>query len=357
MSQVDQFADLESFREARHEGPTHLVISEHPLFRRFWYAIGFSSEFEARPERRRVLSQDIVVWRPSEGAPVSVAYDRCGHRDAPLSLGEVVDCRLVCMYHGWEWDADGTTQRIPQFPDSRIPVKSSLRMVNSDEKYGMVWVCLADDEEGGPIAGIPPLPEYSEEGWRVIPERAWEFECSAMHLLENNFDPGHVSFVHANSFGDRNNPELTDGTAERTDYGILMKADVPVRARPGETGESMRISLSKFYAPFFGSIRTTFPDGLVQVMVKAITPIDDFRSVNVQIVLRNDKESDMPASKVLAFDDVAEDEDKVILNSLPKEFPIARHLNAHAHADRTSLAIRAVWQEMMLGRFVPTYED
>lgn len=346
-----------SLREQRWEGPTHLVLSEHPIFRRFWYSIGFSADFTAKPTKARVLSQDLVVWRPDENSPVSVAYDRCGHRDLPLTLGEVENCRLVCAYHGWEWDADGTTQRIPQFPQSRIPVKSSLRMVHSQERYGLVWVCLADDAEGGPIGEPMPVPFYGDDGWRVIPEKAWEFNCSAMHLLENNFDPGHVAFVHQNSFGDRNKPELTDATVVRTDYGLLVHNEVPVRSRPGESGASVRRSEAKFYAPFSGVIVTVYPDGLAQVMVKAITPIDDFRCVNVQILLRNDTEEDRPAAEAVAFDQVAEDEDKLILDALPDEYPVAPYLNAHAHADRASLALRDIWHDMMLGRFIPATDS
>ncbi len=69
-----------------------------------------------------------------------------------------------------------------------------------------MWVCLDDD----PLAGIPPVPEYGAPGWRVVPEYEYEFACTAMHLLENNFDPGHVAFVHRGTFGNPDRAELTD---------------------------------------------------------------------------------------------------------------------------------------------------
>ncbi|WP_375501302.1 Rieske 2Fe-2S domain-containing protein [uncultured Jatrophihabitans sp.] len=229
-----------------------LVLSEHPIFRRFWYAVGFSAGVDGRPVARRVLGTGLVLWRPRPDGPVSVARDRCAHRDAPLSRGWVKDYLLVCPYHGWEWDADGSTQRIPQFPAAPLPTKSGLTMIRSTERYGMVWVCLAGDDEGGPIADIPTMPEFDDPAWRVVPEYEWPFACTAMHLLENNFDPGHVSFVHRNTFGDPDNPELTDTTVERTPYGLRTFGQVPVTARPGEDGATLRTTVSQLHLPFLG---------------------------------------------------------------------------------------------------------
>ncbi|NEM92220.1 aromatic ring-hydroxylating oxygenase subunit alpha [Galbitalea soli] len=344
-------------RVTRHHGPEHLRLSEQPLFRRFWYAVSFASAVSDRPIARTLLGTRVVVWRATPDSAVSVALDRCAHRDAPLSKGWIENCHLVCPYHGWEWDRNGETQRIPQFPVAPHPTKSGLTMVSSQERYGMVWVCLAGADEGGPLADIPPIPEFDAEGWRVVPEAEWHFDCSAAHLLENNFDGGHVAFVHANTFGDRSKPELTETEVTRTAYGLQTYGEVPVDARPGESGATVRRSLSRLYLPFFGHISITYPDGLVHIMIKAITPIDDEHCQLTQTVLRNDGESDRPAADILAFDERVETEDRDLLESLPKEYPLAPHLNAHAKADRNSLAIRRLWSDFVTGEFRPAPEN
>jgi phenylpropionate dioxygenase-like ring-hydroxylating dioxygenase large terminal subunit len=333
--------------------PEHLVLSEQPIFRRFWYAAAFSAAVTDMPVKRTVLGVDLVLWKPSPGSGVSVALDRCAHRDAPLSGGWITNCHLVCPYHGWEWDAAGQTKRIPQFPDAPHPTKSGLSMVRAEERYGMVWVCLASDAEGGPITGIPPIPEWDNPAWRAVPEYEWHFNCTAMHLLENNFDPGHVAFVHRNTFGNINNPELTETTVTREDYGLETYGEIPVDSRPGEVGATLRSTVSRLYAPFFGHINITYPDGLGHVMVKAITPIDDHTCRIIQTVFRTDTEADRLAAEILAFDDKVEGEDQALLESLPTPFPLAQHLNAHARGDRNSLAIRRLWTDLITGRFVP----
>src|SRR5260370_16247802 len=109
----------------------------------------------------------------------------------------------------------------------------------------MVGVCWAD----APIAGIPPVPEYGAPGWRVVPEYEFPFACTAMHLLENNFDPGHVAFVHRGTFGNPDCAELTDDVVTREPYGILARGQVPVASRPAEAGAPIRHTTSPLYAP------------------------------------------------------------------------------------------------------------
>ena len=333
--------------------PDQLVLSEHPVFRRFWYVIGFSSALNPGPVARRVLGVGLVAWRADPAGPASVALDRCAHRDAPLSRGEVKDCLLICPYHGWEWDAAGTTRRIPQFPDSPHPTKSGLTMVRSVERYGMVWVCLAGDDEGGPIVDVPPMPEFDDPQWRVIPEYEWPFACTAMHLLENNFDPGHVAFVHRNTFGDPDHPELEDTVVTRDRHGLQARGQVAVTARPGQDGATVRTTTSRLYAPFLGHILICYPDGVRHLMIKAITPVDDTHCLLTQTVLRTDAEIDRPAADILAFDNEVEAEDRDLLESLPDFFPLAFALNAHARGDRNSLAIRRLWGDLITGRWTP----
>ncbi|HEY1823949.1 MAG TPA: hypothetical protein VGG83_28915, partial [Trebonia sp.] len=50
-------------RVTRHDGPDYLVISEHPLLRRFWYAACFSADVTTEPVARTVLGTKLVLWR------------------------------------------------------------------------------------------------------------------------------------------------------------------------------------------------------------------------------------------------------------------------------------------------------
>jgi phenylpropionate dioxygenase-like ring-hydroxylating dioxygenase large terminal subunit len=174
-----------------------------------------------------------------------------------------------------------------------------------------------------------------------------------MHLLENNFDPGHVAFVHRGTFGNPDEAELADQVVTSTPYGLQTVGEIAVESRPGEIGSTVRQTVSQLHAPFFAHILISYPDGLKHLMVKAITPVDDERCLLVQTVLRSDTEADRPAADILAFDNVVEAEDRALLEALPKLFPLAPHLNAHARADRNSLAIRRLWTGLATGSWTP----
>ncbi|HSG66337.1 MAG TPA: Rieske 2Fe-2S domain-containing protein, partial [Gammaproteobacteria bacterium] len=58
------------------------------------------------PRRLRLLGEDLVVFRDSEGR-LGLLDDYCPHRRASLALGRNEDCGLTCLYHGWRIDVDG----------------------------------------------------------------------------------------------------------------------------------------------------------------------------------------------------------------------------------------------------------
>jgi hypothetical protein len=55
--------------------------------------------------------------------------DLCIHRGARLSLGWVSIDKLVCQYHGWEYDVNGVCVRIPAHPDQKPPIKARVKHI------------------------------------------------------------------------------------------------------------------------------------------------------------------------------------------------------------------------------------
>jgi phenylpropionate dioxygenase-like ring-hydroxylating dioxygenase large terminal subunit len=73
------------------------VFAHHPVLRGYWYAVAPSMAIAPGPLAVTVLGEPLVLWRTAEGG-VTAARDRCPHRDAPLSLGQVVARGLQCPY-------------------------------------------------------------------------------------------------------------------------------------------------------------------------------------------------------------------------------------------------------------------
>lgn len=330
-----------------------MLITEEPVFRRFWYPVAFASAIGTAPLARRLLGEDLVLW--AHGGRVMAAADRCPHREAKLSAGWLTDqCHLACPYHGWEYGDDGRAVRVPQLDvETPVPSRAALTTYASQVRYGLVWVCL-DSEPLGPI---PPVPEYDAAGWRVVPECEWLFECSAAHLIENNFDPAHVAFVHRNTFGNPARPQVPPQVLTRTDYGFLVNTRIPVDNRPGSDAPTERVTTSELHLPFHGVIRIGYPDGLVHLMFKGCCPIDDRHTRLIQFVVRNDSELDVPARDILAFDHRVEAEDQVLLATVPASYPLELTRNVHLRNDRSSIELRRLYAELVAGTWVPRSAD
>ena len=88
------------------------------MLRRYWHPIGFSTELKGRPKRRRLLGEDLVLFRDDQGR-LGLLELRCLHRGTSLEFGHIEDGGLRCCYHGWLYDVDGRVLEQPgEPPDS-----------------------------------------------------------------------------------------------------------------------------------------------------------------------------------------------------------------------------------------------
>ncbi len=122
-----------------------------------WIPIALSRDVPAGVTRAVILAgQEIVIWRGESGA-AQVWEDRCPHRGMRLSFGFVRGDALNCLYHGWQYGAGASCQKIPAHPDLTVPPTIKARAYVSTETGGMVWVNM-DDVPGPPpvfLAGRP----------------------------------------------------------------------------------------------------------------------------------------------------------------------------------------------------------
>lgn len=189
------------------------------MLKNFWYAVSLSSELKPQhPVKVRALGQDLVVYRDQSGKPV-VMSNYCVHRGGALGDGTVVGDCVVCPYHGWRFDPSGACVEIPaNRPGSPVPKRARVDAYPTQERYGLVWAFLGDlpEAERPPL---PPFPEYDLPGWRAVHgEFLWQANWA--RVVENSVDISHTPFVHRNSFGNRDRPQIDDYEITETEYGF-----------------------------------------------------------------------------------------------------------------------------------------
>jgi phenylpropionate dioxygenase-like ring-hydroxylating dioxygenase large terminal subunit len=301
-----------------------MLATKQPILKRFWYPVMPMAQLADGPQPFRLLGEDIVLWQTESGAPAALR-DRCCHRTARLSRGYCKGDRLVCGYHGWEYDAQGMVRRMPQH-DSGEEHTSRLGTPSfrAAERYGYVWVALAE-----PLFDLPEFEEAGQAGFRKIDQFYEVWDCAGLRLMENSFDNAHFSFVHRGTFGDQGHPQPAKLEIDQFEDGFLMRSQVPVRNPEIQktllkiaTDDTVRHMRARWYMPFLRKLQITYPNGLVHSIVTAGTPIDDRSSQIVQFCFRNDTEAEAPAAEVNRFDRQVTIEDRTILESTEFDVPL-----------------------------------
>ena len=114
------------------------------FIRNAWYAACWADELGATPLARKVLGEEIALFR-TESGEVGAVEDCCPHRFAPLSLGAVEGENIVCGYHGMEFSCDGVCVAIPG--QENVPDRARLRAYPAFEQNSLMWVWMGDPEQ------------------------------------------------------------------------------------------------------------------------------------------------------------------------------------------------------------------
>jgi phenylpropionate dioxygenase-like ring-hydroxylating dioxygenase large terminal subunit len=234
-----------------------------------WYPICQSAYVKSRPVGLTRLGRDLVVWRDSAGK-VRVHDDRCLHRGAKLSVGEVVNGNLRCAYHGWCYDASGQCTSIPtsQTAQTKLAPRLKLTSFESQERASLVWAYLSETNSGA----APPLviPEELEDAAYsgFICEAEWK--ANWILVLENLADPMHGPFLHGKSL------TLGRGALE-DDMRTTRNSDGFIVEREGQRG--VNFDWSEFYCRDSLWVRLDIPlpfgpKGILRILCFA-TPINN----------------------------------------------------------------------------------
>ena len=186
---------------------TNGLRNTHPALRSFWHPVALESDVPAdAPLGVRLLGERWLAVRL--GGRLVGMRDRCPHRMVPLSAGRVVGDELQCAYHGYRFDASGRTTLIPALDaDVPIPPKACVDTAHVTTRFGMVWMCLADQ----PIGGLPDEAPYLDAVNDTFVSGPFTTSVSAGVLADNFLDSAHFPFLHGGTFGagDDGKPTLT----------------------------------------------------------------------------------------------------------------------------------------------------
>lgn len=333
------------------------------IIAKYWYPVSKVEDVTEGPTGVTLLDMPLVLYR-ADGV-TTVADDLCPHRGMKLSLGESQhDGKgLKCPYHGLRFGSNGECTDIPAHPKNRIPAKMNLNSYAVEERYGLVWVCLAAKPGAVPgvdtVADIPPVPHWDDEGYQQINCPIIDIEAFAGRQVEGFLDVAHFAFVHAPSFALADQPEVPDYTPVATSDGFEAEYWSTMPNVPHTATEAVAAIPEGFnwlrhfrlHVPFTATLVVHFPEGAVLSMMNAACPVSAKKTRLFDARCRN-FDTDQPVQDVYDFNVQVFEEDRAMVEAQkPENLPLDPALEVHIPADKSSIAYRRALRGIGLSEF------
>ena len=194
-----------------------------PPFPEGWYFVASRRALlKAKLIQKTWMGEEIVAWYDDRGR-ACVARAFCPHLGSFLGAeggGRVSDGRLVCPFHGFEYDATGQCVATP-FADA--PRTARLQVFETEEIGGLIFAWWGID-------GRKPqwrLPDHASDQsrWSGIELRTLRFPGHPQETTENSVDMAHFRYVHGYDSVDRVGEVSVDGPRleSRFDFRSVRK--------------------------------------------------------------------------------------------------------------------------------------
>jgi len=299
-------------------------LTEQHKFDLQWYAIGIDSEFvENKPQKITVWNKNYVVWKNSNGSYVALD-DVCSHKSASLSKGKVCNNNIVCPYHGYEFNENGTLSKVPGICFRPSPIYDVSKYLVL-EKNGWVY--------------LNTCPEFIDKTTNTTYENnifeeeevarndsvvflKMPFNCYSRILSENSLDVMHIGFVH--TFGNAKNPAPIEIHAPRLvgphHYKTSYSYEAGERSIARKYYGIKNITIeNEFILPHTTVARVIFGEYVSTVITFAL-PVNDDKSILFVKTYRNFMQNPIgdKISEDLMFNTMLQD--KVVVENIDKRF-------------------------------------
>lgn len=183
--------------------PGVAAVENDAVFRDGWVCVGRVDEV---PEAgsfftTTIIGEPIVVVRGDDNQ-VRVLSNVCRHRGSRIAEGSGTTRQLLCPYHHWSYDLDGTNKRAPLMDqvDGFDPTQCALPNFATAQWMGWMFANLSGTAEplAPQLVGLDPYvagyhtedmrtvkvgPEYWPVNWKVLAENFMEgYHLTPVHL-------------------------------------------------------------------------------------------------------------------------------------------------------------------------------
>ena len=202
-----------TFNQARAMPPSvytsedFLALETSSIFANEWFCVGRADALANSGDyvTLDLANQPIIVLRDKEGV-LKAMSNVCRHRMSTLLEGRGNTRSIVCPYHAWTYNLDGSLRGAPAMDQNEGFCKSDYRLpdVRCEEWLGWVFVTLNPDvppvarqlSKVEDLVGDYDMANYSETFFET---HLWDTNWKV--LAENFMESYHLPVCHAGTIG------------------------------------------------------------------------------------------------------------------------------------------------------------
>jgi phenylpropionate dioxygenase-like ring-hydroxylating dioxygenase large terminal subunit len=198
------------------------------------------------------LQKDAIIIIRGNKGEVYAHYNTCAHRGSAICLNEKGNVpKLICPYHQWVYDKDGTLLNARMMPDDFCKGEYHLRSVHAKEVEGLIFICLAEnapDFSSIQNSLAPFLSPFNINEARVAAIKQYTLRANWKLVAENFRECYHCGGAHPEYCGAVIGANLREETGTLTatkqkDWKAKDLATQLVEVTPGTTTYAVRYPL------------------------------------------------------------------------------------------------------------------
>lgn len=239
------FARARAMPKSVYTSPEFLEQEQRHIFARDWICAGRAETLPSPGDylTLKLAGEPIIVLRDREGQ-LRAMSNVCRHRMSTLLEGRGHTRSIVCPYHAWTYNLDGSLRGAPAMTLNEGFCKEDIALpkVRCEVWQGWIMVTLNRDAASPEtvLAGIRNLiPALDMSTYTETYRESFRWATNWKVLAENFMESYHLPMCHAGTIGGASKLEemvCPEGTGEFNYHWILKDDTVPLAlAHPSNT--------------------------------------------------------------------------------------------------------------------------
>ncbi len=266
------FEDAKAMPKSVYTSEAFCDLELENIFRKEWVCVGRADALKSAGDyiTYELAGQPIMVLRDAEGV-LRAQSNVCLHRMSTLLHGDGNARNIICPYHGWTYNLDGTLRGAAAMGKNEGFCKAGMKLpeVQCEEWLGWIMVTLSADapplaEQLGEVEAL--VGDFGMADYRQSFRETHVWDTNWKVLAENFMESYHLPVCHAATIGGLSKLEEMECPPSHPAFNyhwILKDADkLPIAvAHPQNTKLKGDLRRTTFLLTIYPSLMITLTPG------------------------------------------------------------------------------------------------